>query len=141
MRHAYELLDISNTTVLIHYLRDEKLAKGYAHGNATAVPERPYVRTCPSVLQSLESDCKSMSTAKAYRKQVSKIPPPTHLAVKQPRNTKQVKNIRSKVLEKQRLSHDGLYNLHELAIELPDFIHLIHTYPDLVCVCVVRNPC
>ena len=42
---------------------------------------------------------------------------------------------RSKLLEKHRLSHDALYNLHELASDLPDFVHSIRTHPDLVCVC------
>ena len=58
-----------------------------------------------------------------------------HMPVKQPRNTKQVNNIRSKLLEKHKLSHDALYNLHELASDVPDFVWSIHTHPDLVCVC------
>ena len=54
---------------------------------------------------------------------------------KKPRNTKQVKNARSKMLERQRLSHDALYNLHELATDMLDFMQTIRTHPDLVCVC------
>ena len=65
--------------------------------------------------------------------------PPTHLAVKQPRDIKQVKNIISNILAKQRLSHDAIYNLHELATDMPDFIHLICTHPDLICVCGHRS--
>ena len=30
--------------------------------------------------------------------------------------------------EKKRLSHDPLYNVHELAHDLPEFVHSIHTY-------------
>jgi len=56
----------------------------------------------------------------------------THLAVKQPRDIKQIENIRSGILARQRLSHDGILNLHDLAIDMPDFLHSIHT---LVCVC------
>ena len=37
------------------------------------------------------------------------------------------------------MSHDSLYNLHEIALDLPDFVHLIHTYPDLVCVCGTKQ--
>ena len=44
-------------------------------------------------------------------------------------------NIRSKLVEKHRLSHNALYNLHELATDLPNFLHTICTHPDLVCVC------
>ena len=43
--------------------------------------------------------------------------------------------MRSSILGQQRLSHDALYNVHELAIDNPEFIHTIHTHPNLVCVC------
>lgn len=136
MRHAYQLLPPNNTNVvLIHYIGDEKAAIPHAHGNAKRETGRAHIRTCPSVLRSLEEECKVTSTAKAYRNRITQVPPPTHLPVKQPRNTTQVKNIRSKILRRQRLSHDALYNLHELAADMPDFIHVIRTHPDLVCVC------
>ena len=96
---------------------------------------RPHIRTCPSVLQSLEKQCKHTTTAKVYRSHIAQVPPPTHTSVLQPRNKKQVKNARSKMLERQRLSHDSLYNLHELATDMPDFVQAIRTHPDLVCVC------
>ena len=38
-------------------------------------------------------------------------------------------------MQKQRLSHDALYNLHELAVDLPGFVHVIRTHPDLICTC------
>ena len=57
-----------------------------------------------------------------------------YLSITQPRNSKQVENIQLKQLKKQRLSHDALYNVHELAHDLPEFVHSIRTYPDLVCV-------
>ena len=93
VRHAYQLLDVNNTAVLIHYLGDEKAATEYAHGYCTAAAGRAYVQTCPSVLRSLENECRSSTSVKAYRDHVWQIPPPSHLAVKQPHNTKQVKNM------------------------------------------------
>ena len=57
------------------------------------------------------------------------------MTVLQPQNDKQGENIRTKQLQKHRISHDELYNLHEMAVDMPDFIHTIHTHPDLVCVC------
>ena len=69
---------------------------------------------------------------------ISNISPLTHMSVLQPRNDKQVENIRTKELQKHRISHDALYNLHEMAVDMPDFIHTIHTHPDLVCVCGQR---
>ena len=61
------------------------------------------------------------------------------MPVLQPWNSTQVKNIRSKQLQKQRLSHDALYNLHELAVDLPDFVHAICTHPNLICICSNRR--
>ena len=34
--------------------------------------------------------------------------------------------------QRLRISHDSLYNLHELAYDLDDFVHKIITYPDLI---------
>ena len=113
---------------------DERAAVPFVHGNATH-SERAHIRTCPSVLRSIENECNHATPATVYRKLVTAVPPPMHMPVKQPRDTKQAKNIRSKLLEKHRLSHDALYNLHELASDMPDFIQSIRTHPDLVCVC------
>jgi len=66
---------------------------------------------------------------------IAQVSPPTHASVLQPHNKKQVKNARSKMLERQRLSHDSLYNLHKLATDMPDIVQAICTHPDLVCVC------
>ena len=38
-----------------------------------------------------------------------------------------------------RLSHDALYNLHELAYDLEGFVLKICTHPDLVVVCALKN--
>ena len=43
--------------------------------------------------------------------------------------------MRMNTLKSQRISHDALYNMHELALDMPNFIHTIRTHPDLVCVC------
>ena len=54
--------------------------------------------------------------------------PPTHLAIKQLGDTKQVKNVRSNILEKTH----GIYNLHELVMDMSDFIDVICMYPDVI---------
>ena len=115
---------------------DDDCVTEFPHGNSSEELPRPYYRTCPSVIESLKKSCKSGTVASIYRKHITDVPPATHLAVLQPRNTRQVKNIKSALQRQQRLSSDGLYNLHELALDLPDFIHTIRTHPDLVCVCV-----
>ena len=65
------------------------------------------------------------TTSKIYKSAITNIPPSTHMTVLQPRNDKQVENIRTKQLQKHRISHDALYNLHEMAVDMPDFIHTI----------------
>ena len=69
VKHAYELLppNHSSGTVLVHYMGDERAAVNYAHGNAKSKSPRPYVRTCPSVLQGLKDECKTSTAVKAYR--------------------------------------------------------------------------
>lgn len=123
-----------NNFILIQYLGDEKVAINFPHGNKRH-DNRDHIRTCPSVLNELETQCSTSTTSKVYKSSIANLPPVTHIPVLQPRNSKQVENLRVKYLQSQRISCDALYNLHELAIDMPDFIHEIKTHPDLVCVC------
>ena len=34
-----------------------------------------------------------------------------------------------------KLTHDTLCNLHEIAADILDFVHVVITHPDLVCIC------
>lgn len=56
-----------------------------------------------------------------------------------PRNLKQVKNLQAKDRQSIRLSHDALYNVHELAYDLEDFVCKIITFPDLIVVCGLKT--
>ena len=132
-RHAYEL-DPPNKFVLIQYLGDEGAAIDFAHRNKKN-DSRVHIRTCPSVLKDLTTECTRSTTSKVHKSAITNLPPTSHISVLQPHNSKQVENIRMKQLQNQRISHDGLYNLHELAIDMPDFIHEIKTHPDLVFIC------
>ena len=133
VRHSYELIP-SNHFTLIQYLGDDSTASNFPHGN-TKNHTRHHVRTCPSVLKELENRCALSSTSKVYKACITKLPPVSHIPVLQPRNSTQVENVRRKILRRQRISHDALYNLHELAVDMPSFIHSIKTYPDMVCIC------
>ena len=86
---------------------------------------------CPSIIQSLKYSCTMETAVKSYWNHILEVSSPKHLPVKHPRNIKQAKNIWSSILGLQRLSHDALYSLHELAIDNPEFIHTIHTHPNL----------
>ena len=41
--------------------------------------------------------------------------------------------------QQRRISHDALYNLHEIAYDLPDFMWTIQIFPDLTCVCGMKD--
>ena len=96
---------------------------------------REHIRTCLSVLNTLHDECVHSSTSRVYKSLVTKLPPTSHIPILQPRNSKQVENVRLRKSREQWISQDTLHNLHELAIDMPSFIHLIKTHPDLVCVC------
>ena len=56
-----------------------------------------------------------------------------------PRNAKQVSNTLMIQRNRFRLTHDALYNLHELAYDLNGYVHKIITYPDVVVVCGLQS--
>ena len=55
-----------------------------------------------------------------------------------PRNPKQIKNLQAKERQATRLTHDALYNVHELAYDLDDFVYKIVTFPDLIIICGLK---
>ena len=56
-----------------------------------------------------------------------------------PQNVKQVRNAQASQRQAFRLSHDALYNLHEMAYDRCGFVRKIVTYPDLVVMCALQN--
>ena len=49
------------------------------------------------------------------------------------------KNAQAQKRQTFRLSHDTLYNLHEVAYDLNGFIHEIETYPNLTVICGLKH--
>lgn len=49
------------------------------------------------------------------------------------RNSRQIINLQQKERQKSHLT--ALYNLHELAYDLDDFVKIIKTFPDLLVIC------
>ena len=92
-----------------------------------------YQRTCPSVLQQLQSapDLPGNIYKKFISENAISTVPPSLL----PRNTRQVINLQHNEHQQSRLSHDALYNLHELSLDLSGFVKVIRTHPDLIVVC------
>ena len=137
-RHAYQLPDNKDITV-VHYLGDENVASNFPHRNAKHSTTM-YVRTCPSYLKSLEKKCEMTRASVVYKKEVAQPScQPEHVPVCIPRNMQQLRTIRHKQLNHQHISSDELYNLHELAYDIPGFVHKINTFPDLTCVCGLKE--
>ena len=82
----------------------------------------------------LHEKCKTDTPAKLYKSEITSVPSGEYIPILQPRNLRQVQNVRCKQQQKKRISHDGLYKLHEIAIDISEYIHEIHTFPDLVCI-------
>lgn len=138
-RTACTLLDDTDRRlVLIHYFGDHATATNFPHGNCKQKEGcRPYVRTCSSVFEKAKEIADTPSNV--YKKMVAESDCMSHhQPVLVPRNVKQVKNIQAKIREKFRLTHDALYNVHELAYDLGDFVSKIITYPNLIVVCGLK---
>ncbi len=104
-RFAY--MTNSSNRVFIHYKGDD----------SALCDIDPHVRICPSVLRKLEE--KEAPPSVVYKKEISK----SVLSIdNQCCYGKQVKNLQSRSRQKLRLTHDALYNLHELAYDMRNFI-------------------
>ena len=51
----------------------------------------------------------------------------------------QVCNMKHRSNEQNRISQDSMFNLHEIAYDLPQFVWFIQTYPDLLCACGIEE--
>lgn len=121
---------------LIQYMGDDLLAADFPHGNAAADSTRPYVRTCPSVLKEIKTSNPTDCPSTFYKKAISASQCHSTLSpVLNPWNIKQVANHKTLERQKFRISHDDLYNIHEIAYDLSGFVSKIVTYPDLIIVC------
>ena len=55
-----------------------------------------------------------------YKREVASIQcDPAHVVVKSPRNLKQLRNLRYGNLQNLRISRDDLFNMHEIAYDIP----------------------
>ena len=112
--------------VVIQYIGDSSVAKQFPHGNSKK-NERNYIRTQPHVINDIRNA--SGSSQHVYQSLVT-VENPSQPSTSLPRNTEQVRNVLKGVRNRNRLSRDALYNLHEFAYD-SDFVHHITTFPDL----------
>ena len=80
-------------------------------------------------MEKMKNECKT-STATRFIVKCDE-----RFQVLQTKNFHQVENLRNKYLRLQQISHDSLYSIYELAIDLPEFVRKIETHPDLLCIC------
>ena len=129
-RHAYQLID-NPTLTFIHYKGSEAVAVDFHYRGSKDA--RPFFRTSPSTLQRLRTLVKQDTAGVVYKKEVASMScDNTKVATEMPRNIKQLRNLRFDYLHKSRLSKDGLYNIHDIAYDIPGFVWKIITFPDLV---------
>lgn len=137
-RLSYTLLDKSSSLTLIHYTGDHTTATQFPHGNSKPKGSKQYVRSCPSVLQKANEIQDVPSNV--YKKMVAEVDCANfHQPVLLPRDTTQIRNLQARNRQKFRLTHDSLYNLHELAYDLDGFVSKITTYPNLIVVCGLKG--
>jgi len=137
-RYAYQLLH-NKLVSLIHYLGVEKVAVDFVHGNAKNNTEKKYVRTCLSYLNTCKSLVTTDIASKVYKKEIAATCDPDSALVCAPRNMKQLRNLRFQHLQQTRISHDTLFNMHEIAYDIPGFVWRITTFPDLLCICGLKE--
>ncbi len=115
---------------------DHTIATDFPHGNCKPGSTAKFIRTCPSVLAELSvlSDLPSNVYKQAVAK-MTKSESPELQASCIPRNKTQITNLQCRQRQKHRLTHDALYNLHELAYDIDGFVKVITTYPSLIVVC------
>ncbi len=128
-RYSYTIHGHVSNITLVHYKGNDSIAS----------ENPPHIKTCGSVLRKLEATTYSPSVV--YKKSITDANSTALCShpVLLPRNKKQVTHFQHLSRQRFRMSHDALYNLHELSYDIPDFVLKIITFPDLVVVCGVKR--
>ncbi len=138
-RHAYQLLDNNKSLTVVHYVGDEAATINFPHRSAKE-QDRNFTRTCKSYLHECEQKCQHDKANVVYKREVAaKKCKPQSAPVNLPRNMKQLRNLCYKHLNQTRISRDAMYNLHEIAYDIPGFTWKITTFPDLTYICGLQE--
>ena len=89
------------------------------------------------MLRELENTTQSPSVV--YNQKITDCSSAMFSPVLLPRNRKQVSNCQHLRRQAFCLARDALYNLHELSYDIPDFVHKIVTYLDLIVVFGIKR--
>ena len=105
----------------------------FPHRSSSKENTQPFFRICPSYLKKCEYLLEGKKPNIVYKQEIATTNCNSKLApVMTPRNLKQLRNLRFKSLNFTRISRDALYNLHEIAFDLPNFVWKITIFPDFV---------
>ncbi len=117
---------------LIHYMGDETAYVPHKHGNAKT--NRTFIPTKKQVFSDILLHDQGQAPSNIYKAVLAKASTndQEQMPVNCPRNLKQVQNTVYAQRCKDRISHDEIFSLHELAYQLPGFIWHITTFTDLL---------
>lgn len=91
-------------------------------------------------MKECEKKCQFDKANVVYKREVAAMNcQPHNIPVQIPRNMKQLRNLRYQHLNRTRISRDALYNLHEIAYDIPGFTWKITTFPDLIYICGLQE--
>ena len=123
--------------VLVQYVGDAKLYQEFSHGNK-ADKNTKYVTTNKSTREAIKKMGRDGEKPGNMYKHLTRLgvgeeSTVAEVMVKLPRNHRQVVNLKKTVLDKDRRSHDALYNAYCVAGELKDgmFVKSYNIYPRL----------
>ena len=123
----------NNSYVIVQYLGNCELHEPRPHGNSKH--STPFVRCAPSVLHKANQSLKTQKAAFVYKKEVITTEISNeHQGILNPRDQKMLENIRSKVLNENRLSRDEIQNTIELAVHIPGYIRKVEVIPNYTCI-------
>ena len=114
------------SVTLIHYLGDEKAASDFAY-RSTKKNSKTFTQTCPSYLKTCKELVKTSVANVVYTKEIT-------VMNCEPSTT--ISNLRFKHLNQTQISQDALYNLHEIAYDIPGFIWKISIFSQTLCASV-----
>ena len=124
--------------VLVHYNGDETHYGPKRHGNMKNI-ERPYKRTCPSVIYTITEEVVNEIPYKVYKQMVQKGINGHDQVVLNQRDLKRVSNVKTRVDKQRRLSHDDVYNLVERGYHLSDYVRNLTIFSDLLCMVASKD--
>ena len=115
--------------VVIWYQGNESTAPKLKHGNRKN-NNREHKRTYPSVISSLKSELVHEPPNKLYKTLVTKEEVGQRQGIANPRNLKQLHNLKHRQDAKLKLGNDDIANLYELTMHLGGYVKIIDLWPE-----------